>query len=354
MKRSQPATLINASTGPTSVSTVSIAPATAAVSATSSPMPRCPAPESPAANCAAASGSTSITATCQPVAASRWQTAAPIVPAPPVTIATLRSRAVIGDSVVAVNGAGSWIDGCHHDVMQELGQPGLDVVVITGEPLVGQIHLRQAPVHLVGRSCKTARSTRGAGAASSFASADPGGTPARLACARSASSASPSALIAIQSCLLNCETGGQADFSVVQAHSPLPRRAARSTTRIASTPATIAAATGRRDGSGPIRGTGGGPATGFGALATVDFACAAASFAAEARSPLVSASFAAVGACLGGAFFAGAFLAAFAGSFLAGGAGGSAAGGTGSGLGADGAFSAAGCAASGLSSGRSC
>ena len=49
----------------------------------------CPSPESSAANCAAASGSTSITATCQPFAASRWQTAAPIAPAPPVTIATL-------------------------------------------------------------------------------------------------------------------------------------------------------------------------------------------------------------------------------------------------------------------------
>src|SRR5258708_33901488 len=134
----------------------------------------------------------------------------------------------------------------------------------------------------------------------------------------------------------------------------------------------MGAASGSRDCSGPISGTGAGPETGLGALATVDFACAAASFAAEARSPLVSASFAAADACLGGtffaaaffaaffagaflaAFFAGAFLAALAGGFLAGGAGGSAAGGTGGGLGADGAFSAAGAAASGLSSGRSC
>ncbi len=70
----------------------------------------------------------------------------------------------------------------------------------------------------------------------------------------------------------------------------------------------MAAASGSRDGSGPINGTGAGPATGFGALATVDFACAAASFAADVRSPLVSASVAAAAACLGGAFFAAFFL----------------------------------------------
>src|ERR1700748_885343 len=82
----------------------------------------------------------------------------------------------------------------------------------------------------------------------------------------------------------------------------------------------MAATIGSRDGSGPINGTGAGPETGFGALATVDFACAAASFAADVRSPLVSASFGAAGAVFGGAFFAAAFLAGafFAGAFLAG------------------------------------
>ena len=76
--------------------------------------------------------------------------------------------------------------------------------------------------------------------------------------------------------------------------SPEPRRAS-STTRMASTPAAMAAAIGSRDGSGPISGTGAGPETGLVAVATVDFACAAASFAADARSPLVSASPAAAG-----------------------------------------------------------
>src|SRR6202022_2483644 len=175
---------------------------------------------------------------------------------------------------------------------------------------------------------------------------------------------------------------GRAGFDVVGVpgvYSPLPRRAARSTTRIASTPAAMAAASGSRDGSGPINGTGAGPATGLGALATADFAFAAAYFAADVRTPLVPASFAAVGAFLGGAFFAAALLAAFfagaflaglaggflaalarallaglAGGFLAGGTGGSAAGGTGCGLGAGGVSSAAGAAASGFSSGRSC
>ena len=85
---------------------------------------------------------------------------------------------------------------------------------------------------------------------------------------------------------------GQADLR--QSSSESARRA-RSTTRIASTPAAMAAASGSRDGSGPINGTGAGPATGLGALATVDFACAAASFAADVRSPLVSASFGAAG-----------------------------------------------------------
>src|SRR6185437_14160488 len=137
----------------------------------------------------------------------------------------------------------------------------------------------------------------------------------------------------------------------------------------------MAAASGSRDGSGPINGTGFGPTTGLGALATVDFACAAVSFAADVRSPLVSASFGAAGCLFGGtffaatflaAFFAGAFLAALAGAFLAGaffaafagilaaGAGGSVAFGTGPGLGADDASAAAGAAASGFSSGRSC
>ena len=59
------------------------------------------------------------------------------------------------------------------------------------------------------------------------------------------------------------------------------RRRASSTTRIASTPAAMAAASGNRDGSGPISGTGAGPATGFGRAATVDLACAAVSFAAS-------------------------------------------------------------------------
>src|SRR6478609_676510 len=79
---------------------------------------------------------------------------------------------------------------------------------------------------------------------------------------------------------------------------------------MASTPAAMAAAIGSRDGSGPMSGTGAGPETGLVAEATVDFACAAASFAADARSPLVSASPAAEGV-LGGAFLAGAFFAAF-------------------------------------------
>ena len=81
----------------------------------------------------------------------------------------------------------------------------------------------------------------------------------------------------------------------------------------------MAATIGSRDGSGPINGTGAGPETGLGALATVDFACAAASFAADVRSPLVSANLGAAGAVFGGAFFAGAFLAGafFAGVFLA-------------------------------------
>ena len=87
--------------------------------------------------------------------------------------------------------------------------------------------------------------------------------------------------------------------------SPEPRRAS-STTRMASTPAAMAAAIGSRDGSGPMSGTGAGPETGLVAVATVDFACAAASFAADARSPLVSASPAAAGVFLGGAFSAGA------------------------------------------------
>src|SRR5438445_6140655 len=168
------------------------------------------------------------------------------------------------------------------------------------------------------------------------------------------------------------------------AQSPLSRRAAKITTRIASTPAAIAATSGSREGSGPISGTGAGPLTGLLAVDTVAFACAAASFAAEVRSPLVSASFAGVGAFFGGAFFAavffavflagaffaGAFLAALAGAFfaaalagafLAGGAGGSAAGGTGSaaggtgsGFGVDDAGCSAGAAASGVSSDRSC
>src|SRR4051794_38545582 len=146
---------------------------------------------------------------------------------------------------------------------------------------------------------------------------------------------------------------------------------------MASTPAAIAAAIGSREGSGPMSGTGAGPLTGLLAVDTADFACAAASFAAEARSPLVSARFAAADAFFGGAFFAAAFLAAFlagaffagvflaalagaffaadlAGVFLAGGAGGSAAGGTGSGLGADDAGCSAGAEASGVSSDRSC
>ena len=80
---------------------------------------------------------------------------------------------------------------------------------------------------------------------------------------------------------------------------------------MASTPAAMAAAIGSRDGSGPMSGTGAGPETGLVAVATVDFACAAASFAADARSPLVSASPAAAGVFLGGAFSAGAFFAAF-------------------------------------------
>ena len=70
------------------------------------------------------------------------------------------------------------------------------------------------------------------------------------------------------------------------------RRASR-TTRMASTPAAIAAASGTRDCSGPTSGTVPGPAAGLAAAATVDFACAAVCFAAFAmlRSPLVSASF---------------------------------------------------------------
>ena len=85
---------------------------------------------------------------------------------------------------------------------------------------------------------------------------------------------------------------------------------------------------------GPVRRHGRGPVTGLGALATVDFACAAASFAAEASwpSPLVSASCrrrpARASATPSGgvfadrlfcaAFLAGAaFLAALAGAFFA-------------------------------------
>ncbi len=87
---------------------------------------------------------------------------------------------------------------------------------------------------------------------------------------------------------------------------------------MASTPAAMAAAIGSRDGSGPINGTGAGPDAGLFALATVAFALAAASFAAEVRSPLVSASFGAAGVFLAGAFLAGAFFAAFfAGAFFA-------------------------------------
>ena len=33
--------------------------------------------------------------------------------------------------------------------MDELRQPGLDIVVVPGEPFVGQVHLHQIAVHLV-------------------------------------------------------------------------------------------------------------------------------------------------------------------------------------------------------------
>jgi hypothetical protein len=33
--------------------------------------------------------------------------------------------------------------------VEELRQPGFDVVVVPGEPLVGQVHLHQVAVHLV-------------------------------------------------------------------------------------------------------------------------------------------------------------------------------------------------------------
>ena len=106
-------------------------------------------------------------------------------------------------------------------------------------------------------------------------------------------------------------------------------RRATSTIRIASTPAAMAAASGNRDASGPISGTGAGPATGFGALATVDFACAAVSFAADASCrhrwcpPATLGRQAPFGwglrrRCLLAAFLAGAaFLAALAGAFFA-------------------------------------
>ena len=97
-----------------------------------------------------------------------------------------------------------------------------------------------------------------------------------------------------------------------------PWRRATSTSRMASTPAAIAAASGTRDCSGPTSGTVPGPATGLPAAATVDFACAAVCFAAFAmlRSPLVSASFGVIfggpaEGAVGGAFFGADFLAAF-------------------------------------------
>src|SRR2546423_10890442 len=88
------------------------------------------------------------------------------------------------------------------------------------------------------------------------------------------------------------------------AQSPLSRRAAKITTRIASTPAAIAATSGSREGSGPISGTGAGPLTGLLAVDTVAFDCAAASFAAVVRSPLGSARFAGEGVFFGVVFFA--------------------------------------------------
>src|SRR5690242_15079961 len=45
-------------------------------------------------------------------------------------------------------GAASAVQSCQHDVADELGQAGLDVVVVAGETLVGHVHLDEIAMHV--------------------------------------------------------------------------------------------------------------------------------------------------------------------------------------------------------------
>ena len=111
----------------------------------------------------------------------------------------LRTSGSISSTRSAV-GRGSMVTGhvaiaSHHDVVDELRQPRFDVVVVLGEPLVGQVHLAPGSGASRRRTRRSARSMRGAVCARSLGRpASPVRRRRAWPAASAASSASPSAL----------------------------------------------------------------------------------------------------------------------------------------------------------------